>query len=196
MYAYIKGTITHKTPTEVFIETHGVAYHLLITLNTFSEIEGQSEAKLFTYLHVKEDAQTLFGFFTSEEKELFQLLISVKGVGPNTARIILSSMKPVEVKKAIVHEDVVTFNRVKGIGPKTAKQIILDLKDKVIKNADGDLISSAPVHNTNKDEALSALVALGFPKNRIEKVLNKVISSADSEMNVEQLIKEVLKQLR
>lgn len=196
MYAYITGKITHKTPTDVFIEAHGVGYHLLISLNTYSEIENVQEAKLFTHLHVKEDAHTLFGFFTPEEKELFQLLISVKGVGPNTARIILSSMKPLEVQKAIVHEDVVTFNRVKGIGPKTAKQIILDLKDKVIKNVDGPLISSTPHHNTNKDEALSALIALGFPKNSVEKVLNKVISAGEETMTVEQLIKEVLKQLR
>lgn len=196
MYAYITGKITHKTPTEVFLETHGVGYHLHISLNTYSEIEHLPEVKLFTHFNVKEDSQTLFGFFTQQEKELFQLLISVKGVGPNTARIILSSMKPTEVQKAIVHEDVVTFNKVKGIGPKTAKQIILDLKDKVIKNVDEQIISGGVNHNTNKNEALSALIALGFPKSSVEKLLDKIVSGDTEEMNVEQLIKEVLKQLR
>lgn len=196
MYAYIQGKITHRTPTEIYLETHGVGYHLLISLNTFSDIEKLEEVKLYTHFHVKEDAQTLFGFSTNEEKNIFQLLISVSGIGPNTARIVLSGMRPEDVQKAIVHEDVVTFNKVKGIGPKTAKRIILDLKDKVIKNVDDLVISSGPSHNTDKNEALSALVALGFPKNSVEKVLNKVISQSDSDRNVEQLIKEVLKQLR
>ncbi len=196
MYAYIKGRFTHKTPTEVFLETHGVGYHLHISLNTYSEIESLEEGKLFTHFHVKEDAQTLYGFFTLAEKEMFQLLISVSGIGPNTARVILSGMKPLDVGKAIVREDVVTFNKVKGIGPKTAKRIILDLKDKVVKNVDEQMISVGPNHNTKRNEALSALIALGFPKGSIEKVLEKVISGSDSELNVEQIIKEVLKQLR
>lgn len=196
MYAYIKGKITHKTPTDVYLETNGVGYHLHISLNTFSEIEKLEEVKLFTHFHVKEDAQTLYGFFNIEEKSIFQLLISVSGIGPNTARVVLSSLKPADVQKAIVHESVVTFSKVKGIGPKTAKRIILDLKDKVIKSVDDQMISSGPVHNTDKNEALSALIALGFPKGSVEKVLDKVISGSDSEKNVEQLIKEVLKQLR
>ncbi|MCL4110080.1 UNVERIFIED_CONTAM: hypothetical protein GTU68_057310 [Idotea baltica] len=196
MYAYIIGKITHKSPTDIYLEANGVGYHLHISLNTYSEIEPLTEVKLFTHFHVKEDAQTLYGFFTNEEKSIFQLLISVSGIGPNTARILLSSLKPQEVQKAIVHEDVLTFNKVKGIGPKTAKRIILDLKDKVIKNVDDLLISSGPNHNTDKNEALSALIALGFPKSSIEKMLDKVISSSEAELNVEQLIKEVLKQLR
>jgi len=196
MYAYIKGKITFKSPTDIHLETNGVGYHLHISLNTYSEIEKLEEVKLFTHFHVKEDAQSLYGFFTNEEKAIFQLLISVSGIGPNTARVVLSSLQPVDVQKAIVHENVVTFSKVKGIGPKTAKRIILDLKDKVIKNVDDQLISSGPVHNTNKNEALSALIALGFPKGSVEKMLDKVISGSDSEKNVEQLIKEVLKQLR
>ncbi len=196
MFAYISGKITYKNPTEVYLETNGVGYHLHISLNTYSEIEKLEEVKLFTHFHVKEDAQTFYGFSTSEEKNIFQLLISVSGIGPNTARIVLSGMKPQDVQKAIVHEDVVTFNKVKGIGPKTAKRIILDLKDKVIKNVDEQMISSGPSHNTDRTEALSALVALGFPKKSVEKVLDKVISASDSSRNVEQLIKEVLKQLR
>ena len=146
--------------------------------------------------HVKEDNQSLYGFFSKEEKELFQLLISVSGIGPNTARVVLSSMLPYEVSKAIAHEDVATFNRVKGIGPKTAKLIILDLKDKVLKYVDQKNISISQNHNTDRNEALSALIALGFPKNSVEKVLNKVVSSATESLSVEQLIKEVLKQLR
>jgi len=196
MYAYIQGKITHKTPTEIYLESNGIGYHLLISLNTYSDIESLNETKLFTHFHVKEDAQTLYGFSTNEEKNIFQLLISVSGVGPNTARVLLSGLKSEDVKKAIVHEDVVTFNKVKGIGPKTAKRIILDLKDKVIKTVDEQMISSRPNHNTNRNEALSALIALGFPKKSVEKVLDKVINSSDSNKNVEQLIKEVLKQLR
>lgn len=196
MYAYISGKITYRTPTDVYVECHGVGYHLHISLNTYAEIEKIEEVKLFTHFYVKEDAQQLYGFYTDEEKSIFQLLISVSGIGPNTARIVLSSLKPSEVQKAIVHEDVLTFNKVKGIGPKTAKRIILDLKDKVIKNVDEQLISSGPIHNTNRNEALSALIALGFPKNSVEKLLDKVSSGADKELNVEQLIKEVLKQLR
>jgi Holliday junction DNA helicase RuvA len=196
MFAYIKGKITYKSPTDIYLETNGVGYHLHISLNTYSEIEKLEEVKLFTHFHVKEDAQTLYGFFTNEEKTVFQLLISVSGIGPNTARIVVSSLKPQEVQKAIVNEDVITFSKVKGIGPKTAKRIILDLKDKVIKNVDEHLISSGPIHNTDKNEALSALIALGFPKNSVEKMLNKVVSGSERELNVEQLIKEVLKQLR
>lgn len=196
MYAYISGKTTHKTPTDVYVETHGVGYHLYISLNTYGDIEPLEEVKLFTHFYVKEDQQALYGFSTLDEKSLFQLLISVSGIGPNTARIVLSSMKPSDVKKAIVNEDVMTFNKVKGIGPKTAKRIILDLKDKVIKTVDDDIISSGPSHNTDRDEALSALIALGFPKGSIEKVLDKVISSSNSDQNVEFLIKEVLKQLR
>ncbi len=196
MYAYITGKITYKSPTDVYLETHGIGYHIHISLNTYSEIEKLDEVKLFTHFHVKEDSQLLYGFFTKEEKELFQLLISVSGIGPNTARVVLSSMKPPEVQKAIVHEDVYTFNKVKGIGPKTAKLIILELKDKVIKNVDGPIISIGANHNTNRNEALSALIALGFPKMSIEKMLDKVISQSDPTANVENLIKEVLKQLR
>ncbi|WP_235297300.1 Holliday junction branch migration protein RuvA [Portibacter marinus] len=196
MYAYIQGKITHKTPTEVYLENHGVGYHLHISLNTYADIENLNEVQLFTHFYVKEDVQTLYGFSSNEEKNIFQLLISVSGIGPNTARIVLSGMRAEDVQKAIVHEDVVTFNKVKGIGPKTAKRIILDLKDKVIKTVDEQLISSGPTHNTNQNEALSALIALGFPKKSVEKLLEKVIKRSDSDQNVEQLIKEVLKQLR
>ena len=196
MYAYIKGKLTYKSPTSIHLEVNDIGYHVQISLNTYSAIENLEEVKLFIHFHVKEDSHTFYGFFTNEEKELFQLLISVSGIGPNTARIILSSMIPDEVKKAIVHEDVQTFNRVKGIGPKTAKLIILDLKDKVVKSVDEKMISMGPIHNTDRNEALSALIALGFPKSSIIKVLDKVISNAEKELNVELLIKQVLKQLR
>lgn len=196
MFAYIKGKLTFKSPTDVYIETNGVGYHLFISLNTFSAIEKLDEVLLYTHFHVKEDNQSLYGFFSKEEKELFQLLISVSGIGPNTARVVLSSMQPYDVSMAIAHEDVATFNRVKGIGPKTAKLIILDLKEKVLKYVDQKNISISQNHNTDRNEALSALIALGFPKNSVEKVLNKVISNASESLSVEQLIKEVLKQLR
>ncbi|HLO56005.1 MAG TPA: Holliday junction branch migration protein RuvA [Saprospiraceae bacterium] len=196
MIAYLNGSISHKTPTYIYVDCNGVGYHVNISLNTYSKLENLSKIKIFTYLNVKEDEQSLFGFFDDEERSLFVLLISVSGVGVNTARVILSYMAPEEVKSAIIHENAVALGKVKGIGPKTAKRIILDLKDKVIKETGGEqVILSSPESNTIRNEALFALIALGFPKPVVEKQIKSVLDKNPNIEMVEDLIKQVLKQM-
>ncbi len=194
MIAYIKGSITYKNPTYVYVETGGVGYHVNISLNTYSQIEKAENVKLLTHMVVKEDSHTLFGFYEADERELFVHLLSVSGVGPNTARILLSSMTPEEVKRAILSEDELAFKKVKGIGAKTSKQIILDLKNKVAKGSGEDF--APPVRdNTLQQEALSALLALGFNKNRVISVIQKVYQKNPEINQVETLIKASLQQL-
>ena len=195
MIGYLKGKLAVKNPTYVIVECNGVGYHVNISLNTFGKLEQLMEAQVFTHLHVREDDMSLYGFFDEEEKHLFQLLIGVSGIGTNTARVILSYMTPGEVKTAILHEDVVSISKVKGIGPKTAKRLILDLKDKVVKESGSEPINLAPSNNILKDEALSALIALGFPKNSVEKTIQKVLNTNPQIDSVEDVIKMVLKNL-
>ena len=190
VYAYIKGKLTSKSPTTVFLETGGIGYFISITLNTFSRIEKLDEVQLYTYLHVKEDDLSLYGFFSLEEKNLFVMLLSVSGIGPNTARIVLSSMTPLEVRTAIVTENDEAFKKVKGVGPKTAKRLILDLKDKVAKGSELIGAHIQPISNT-RDEAMQALLGLGFHKHRIQTALNKIPISVDQP--VEALIKYALR---
>jgi Holliday junction DNA helicase RuvA len=196
LIAYLNGIISLKTPTYIYVECNGVGYHVNISLNTYSKLEKLEKIKIFTYLNVKEDDQSLFGFFDDEERSLFVLLISVSGVGVNTARVILSYMTPEEVKTAIIHENAFALGKVKGIGPKTAKRIILDLKDKVIKESGSDpvmILSSEG--NTIRNESLSALIALGFPKLVVEKHIKSVLEKQPNIELVEDLIKQVLKQM-
>lgn len=196
MIAYLNGIITHKTPTYIYVDCNGVGYHVNISLNTYSKLENLDKVKIFTYLNVKEDEQSLYGFFDDEERVLFVLLISVSGVGVNTARVILSYMTPDEVKTAIIHENAVALGKVKGIGPKTAKRIILDLKDKVIKETGNEqIILLSPETGTVRNEALSALIALGFPKPAVEKQIKFVMEKTNNITQVEDLIKLVLKQM-
>lgn len=192
MYAYIEGKYTYKSPTTVYIDVGGVAYLVHISLNTFSRIEAQEAGRLYTHLHVKEDAHTLYGFADEEEKKLFILLLSVSGIGPNTARIILSSMLPIEVKTAILTDNDLAFKKVKGVGPKTAKRLILDLKDKV-KDGDGSAFTSANTVVIASDQAVEALVALGFQRNKIKKTMEKIALPADS--STEERIKIALQHL-
>jgi Holliday junction DNA helicase RuvA len=159
-------------------------------------LENLDKVKILTYVHTNDDGQTLYGFISDEERAMFILLISVSGVGPNTARVIMSYMTTDEVKSAIVHENVGAISKVKGIGPKTAKRLILDLKDKVLKVSGDQPMLVANQNNTLRDEALSALVALGFPKNMIEKQLKSILSTNPEADSVEDLIKLVLKQMR
>ncbi len=194
MYAYIDGKLAFKAPTHVIIETGGVGYHINISLNTYSNIENKERCKLFTWLHVKEDAHTLYGFADEGERRLFLHLISVNGIGPNTGRMILSSITPSEIQEAIVHGKVQEIQRIKGIGPKSAQRIILDLQDKLKKEGPNALIS-LPANHTVKEEALSALIMLGFAKAAAEKVVDAAIKSADDNLTVEQLIKTALKSL-
>ncbi len=196
MIAYLNGDITYKTPTYIYVDCHGVGYHVNISLNTYAKLENLQKIKILTYLNVKEDEHTLFGFFDDDERSLFILLISVSGVGVNTARIILSYMTPDEVRTAIIHENAVSLGKVKGIGPKTAKRIILDLKDKVIKESGSDhVILVGPETVSIRSEALSALVALGFPKPVVEKQIKTVMEKNPNTDQVEDLIKQVLKQM-
>ncbi|WP_266203116.1 Holliday junction branch migration protein RuvA [Pontibacter kalidii] len=194
MIAYIDGKLTHKDPTYVIIEASGVGYQIKIPLSTYSSLPGGERCRLHTFLHIKEDAHTLYGFTTVAEKEAFLHLISISGVGPNTGLMILSSLSVEEIQQAIVREDVRTIQHVKGIGAKTAQRIILELKDKLKKEV---LLTDAPVsaaaHNTNRAEALSALVTLGFAKNVAEKTLDAIIKREGSGLSVEELIKFALK---
>lgn len=196
MISYIKGAVNYKTPTYIVVETGGIGYHVNISLNTYTEIEKLESLKILIHQHIKEDSHTLYGFAEEAERNLFRHLISVSGIGPNTAQIVLSGMKPDEVRAAIIGEDDRAFSRVKGIGPKTAKRIILDLKDKIIKDSGEEtLLTSTPANNTFRDEALSALLALGFNKTKIQKTLNKVLKEQPNIGSVENLIKAALKQL-
>ncbi|UEG54336.1 Holliday junction branch migration protein RuvA [Mucilaginibacter daejeonensis] len=194
MYAYIDGKLTFKGPAYVVIEAGGVGYHINISLNTFSKLGDAERSRLHVWLHVKEDAHTLYGFADEGEKRLFLHLISVSGIGPNTARMMLSSITPEEVQAAIVKGNVSQIQRIKGIGPKSAQRLILELQDKLRKEG-LDTLSSAPANNSVKDEALSALVMLGFARNAAEKVIDAEISKNTDDITVEQLIKSALKSL-
>lgn len=194
MIAYIDGKLTHKDPTYVIIETNGVGYQIRISLSTYSALPAGERCKLNTYLHIKEDAHTLYGFMTVAEKEAFLHLISISGVGPNTGLMILSSLSVDEVQQAIIREDVRTIQQVKGIGAKTAQRIILELKDKIKKEVMvSDISVPSASYNTNRAEALSALVTLGFAKNVAEKTLDSIIKREGGNLSVEELIKFALK---
>lgn len=193
MYAFIAGKIAEITPAYAIVDNHGVGYFISITLNTFAAIGEQTEVKLYTHLQVLEDAHNLFGFYTVKERDMFELLISVSGVGCNTARLILSSLTVNELSTAIANEDIKTIQAVKGIGSKTAQRIVVDLKDKVRKTDYAEEIVEA-VDNTIKNEALSALVILGFSKNAASKALDKLMKQTP-DAPVEVLIREALKLL-
>lgn len=193
MYAFISGKIAEITPAYAILDNHGVGYFINITLNTFTAIGEQQEVKLFTHLQVLEDAHNLFGFYTAKERDMFEMLITVSGVGCNTARLILSSLTVNELSTAIANEDIRTIQAVKGIGSKTAQRLVVDLKDKVKKTDYTEEIVGA-VDNTLKNEALSALVILGFSKNAANKALDKLLKQTP-DASVEVLIREALKLL-
>jgi Holliday junction DNA helicase RuvA len=197
MIEYIKGEISELSPTYVVLETSGVGYYINISLNTYSEIENQVDAKLYIYEVIREDAHILYGFATKKERFVFERLISVSGVGANTARLILSSLSPDEVVYSIANNKSSSFKAIKGIGNKTAERIVIDLKDKV-KNIDVEIDyelvekKNDVLHNRNRNDALSALVALGYNKKEAEKALNKVIASVETD-DVADLVRESLK---
>lgn len=193
MITHIRGRLVEKSPTAVVIDCNGVGYFIHISLHTYSQLKDDESIKLLTHLQIKEDAHQLYGFATLMEREIFRLLISVSGIGTNTARTMLSSLTPKQIREGIAAEDVVLIQSVKGIGLKTAQRVIIDLKDKILKIYDIDetlLISD----NTNKDEALSALEVLGFAKKNSERVVAKIISN-NPDASVELIIKEALKNL-
>ena len=194
MYAYIDGKLVYKSPSYVVIDAGGVGYHINISLNTYSQLGLAERCKLFTWLHVKEDGHTLYGFFEEGERRLFLHLISVSGIGPNTGRMMLSSITPEEIQAAIVKGNVTLIQRIKGIGPKSAQRLILELQDKLRKEGP-DTLTAIPLNNTVKEEALSALIMLGFVRSNVEKVLEQEINKNGDNLTVEQLIKYALKSL-
>ena len=193
MIGYLKGVLAFKDPTFVIIDVNGIGYEVKTSLYTFSKVKNLDSCLLYTHLHVKEDAHTLYGFFNKEEKSIFLQLISISGVGPNTAVMINSSLTVDELKHAIVNEEVGVIQKVKGIGNKTAHRIILELKDK-IKREGLEAGTSFSGSNTVRNEALSALITLGINKNVAERSVDGILKKHGSDMNLEELIKLVLKQ--
>lgn len=196
MITYIKGRLIEKNPAYVVLETAGgVGYYIHISLNTFSQLKDEGEVKILTHYVVKEYSQTLYGFFDEAERTLFRMLISVNGIGPNTACVILSALSVQDVVNAISSEDVRTIQSVKGIGAKTAQRVIIDLKDKIAKASFQISDNFSAVGNNNKIEALSALIALGFAKAPADKVLDSILKEEGIDLSVEDLIKKALKLL-
>ncbi len=193
MLEYIKGEIANLTPTTAVLELNGIGYEVQLSLFSYSELQHKSSCRIYIHEVIREDAHVLFGFVSTQEREIFRMLISVSGVGANTARMILSSMSPEEVKHAIASENVDLLKQIKGIGAKSAQRIIIDLKDKVGKATDSPEIFRQ-ADNTNKKEALSALEVLGFSKKQSEKIVDKLLAGDDT-MPVESLIKQALKLL-
>lgn len=194
MITHISGKLIEKNPTHAIVECNGVGYFLNISLNTFSKIPDKENVLLYSHLSVREDAHTLYGFFDKLERELFRLLISVSGVGPSTARIMLSSMTSAQIQQAIASEDIPTIQSVKGIGAKTAQRVIIDLKDKILKTYDITDVKIADSHNTIKEEALSALEVLGYSPKRVNRLVQNIIQETPS-ISLENIIKQALKNL-
>jgi Holliday junction DNA helicase RuvA len=192
MYSYFEGKLVDISPAAAVVECNGVGYALNISLNTYSKLKDKATCRMFTHMVVREDALVLYGFADERERLVFRQLISVSGVGANTARLILSSLSPDEVAEAIITENVRVLQSIKGIGTKSAQRIIVDLKDKMGKD-DGMHEFLGLAHNTAKDEALSALIMLGFNKIQAAKALDNIIKVSPSGLTVEHLIKEALK---
>jgi Holliday junction DNA helicase RuvA len=193
MITHIQGKLVEKTPTEIVIDCNGIGYLIHISLHTFSLLQDSENLKLYTFLQVKEDSHSLFGFVEKQERELFKLLLSVSGIGASIARTMLSSLSPSHIIQAIASNDVGTVQSMKGIGPKPAQRVILDLKDKVLKIYGlGEVVASN--YNTNKEEALSALEVLGFARKSAEKVIDKIVNE-NPNSTIEAIIKQALKNL-
>lgn len=192
MYAYLQGKFTYKSAAQVYLDVNGIGFEVNISLHTYSAIQQLAEGRLYTHLQVKEDGHVLFGFFEKEEKDIFQLLISVSGVGAATARMMLSSIRPEEVSKAILNGNVRLLESVKGIGKKTAERLVLELKDKIYKQP----VSAGNVYlagNTLEQDALTALTALGISKAQADQSIQKIIRSEPGISQLEDLIKKALK---
>lgn len=195
MISFLKGRLVQKDPTHVVIDVNGIGYHVNISLQTFSGIKDQENTLIYTHLAIREDAHVLYGFSTEAEKKLFQQLISVNGVGPGTAIVMLSYLSSEELKAAIVQEDATTLQRIKGIGGKTALRVIIELKDKLRKDLAEDSVSTIPgiKHNTIRSEALSALITLGITKSAAEKSVDAVLKKSGNTVTLEDLVKQALK---
>jgi holliday junction DNA helicase RuvA len=196
MIAYLSGRLVYKDPTYVIIDVGGIGYQVKISLQTYSTLKDEEQIRLLTFLHIKEDAHTLYGFKEEAEKRLFLLLISITGVGPNTGLMILSSLSTAEIEHAILSGDVATIQAVKGIGTKTAQRIILELKDKIGKSGNSDLttpLGFLKTSNKVREEALQALITLGFQKAVAEKNIALTLKKTNGEISLEDLIKASLK---
>ncbi|HAS43488.1 MAG TPA: Holliday junction branch migration protein RuvA [Microscillaceae bacterium] len=193
MFAYISGKLAHKEPTFAVIDVQGVGYQISISLSTYTALPTSGQCKLHTYLQVREDAQNLYGFHELAEKNLFLLLISVSGIGANTALVMLSSMSVEEIQTAIASGDVKAVQSIKGIGLKTAQRVILELKDKVQKTVGNVPATAANQQSAIRDEAVLALITLGYAKNVAEKNVNKILKAKGNDVKVEEVIKEALK---
>ena len=191
MYEFIEGEFVEKSPAHLIVKAGPLAYFIHISVFTYSQVSNQDKGRIYLHFVVREDAQLLYGFSSREEREIFKSLISVSGIGANTARLILSSLSPDEVTQAILAGNVAVLQGIKGIGAKSAQRIIVDLKDKVGKGAGIDELFFSK-ENTSRDEALSALVALGFPKKNVEKILTRILSK-EPELSVEEVVKAALK---
>ena len=193
MITQIIGRLVEKLPTHVVIDCQGVGYQVNISLHTFSQLGDDEKIKLHTHLQIKEDSHTLFGFFTTLERSVFRLLLSVSGIGASTARTMLSSLEPQQIQRAIITEDLATIKSIKGIGLKTAQRVLIELKDKMLNLFEGEEIQPFP-NNTIKEEALSALEVLGYSRKQSEKVIDNAIQSVP-DSSVEDLIKAALNKL-
>lgn len=193
MYEYIQGTLAEVSPAYAIVETGNIGYFINISLHTFSNISGKKEVKLLIHQIVRDDARLFFGFADKHEREIFRMLISVSGIGANTARMMLSTLSPAELSKAIMEADVNLLKSIKGIGVKSAQRVVVDLKDKVGTSGDASEIFKEE-SNTLKEESLSALVMLGFSKASVQKVLEKILRE-ERDITVEELVKEALKRL-
>ncbi|MEN6618534.1 MAG: Holliday junction branch migration protein RuvA [Rikenellaceae bacterium] len=196
MYDYIKGSITELNPTEVVVETNNIGYKILISLQTYSKLKSGSDVKLFIYHHLREDIELLFGFFDKEERFIFCLLLEVSGIGPNTARMMLSSMSSEEIRNAIISGDINKLKSIKGIGLKTAQRMLIELKDKIVKsgNLGGTSTFITSANSTQREEATTALVLLGFSRVNVDKVIDSLLKESPA-YKLEELIKLALKRL-
>lgn len=194
MYDYFSGKLVFKAPTHIILDVGGIGYHIHITLTTFADIKDQENCKLYVSFQVREDSQTLYGFSTEGERQMFNHLISVPGIGPSTGRMMLSSITPEEIQTAIVNGQLQVIQKIKGIGPKSAQRLVLELQDKLKKQGSDALIPLPTTGRSVPEEALSALLMLGFGKPQAEKVLNNLVA-IDPTQTVEQLIKDALKRL-
>lgn len=194
MIAFLKGKLTHKEPAFVIVDVNGIGYQAMISLNTYSEIKDREDIKLFTHLHVREDAHILYGFANENERSMFLNLTSVNGIGPSTAMMVLSSMTPGDLRNAILREDSVTLQGIKGIGGKTAQRLILELRDKVKKDSiESTTQLGGSQYNTMHKEALTALMTLGISKAAAEKSLDAALKKSGNTLSLEELVKMALK---
>ncbi|HDS06052.1 MAG TPA: Holliday junction branch migration protein RuvA [Bacteroides sp.] len=191
MYEFIEGEYVEKSPAHLVVMAGSLAYYIHISVHTYTQISKLDGGRIYLHLIVREDARLLFGFSGREEREIFRMLISVSGVGANTARLILSSLSPEEISQAILKGNVAVLQGIKGIGAKSAQRIIVDLKDKIGKGAGIDELFFSQ-DNTNREEALSALVALGFPKKAVEKILTRILAD-QPDLSAEEIVKAALK---